>query len=68
MTILTQNCLVLVSFSLIFIIADMLSPMGHRFHYLNTAEAGEVACINYDETENTIAVNCDSSFLDVVKR
>jgi mannuronan 5-epimerase len=32
-----------------------------------TAEAGELACIDYDESENTIRVNCNTSFLDVVQ-
>ena len=63
----SKNCLVLASFSLIFLIADKLSPVEHGISYFNIAEAGEVACINYDETENTIAVNCDSSFVDVVQ-
>jgi poly(beta-D-mannuronate) C5 epimerase len=30
-------------------------------------EAEEEACIDYDSTENTIAINCDASFLDVVE-
>ena len=35
----------------------------HRF----TAEAGELACIDYDEGQNTIVINCNSSFSDVVQ-
>ena len=31
------------------------------------AEEEEEACIDYDSTENTIAINCDASFLDVVE-
>ena len=31
-----------------------------------TAEAGEVACIDYDEGDNTITVNCNASFLDII--
>src|SRR5919109_364479 len=27
----------------------------------------EEACIDYDSTENTIAINCDASFLDIVE-
>ncbi|HJU96241.1 MAG TPA: hypothetical protein VJ643_09460, partial [Nitrososphaera sp.] len=30
-------------------------------------EEEEEACIDYDSTENTIAINCDASFLDVVQ-
>jgi parallel beta-helix repeat protein len=32
-----------------------------------TAEAGEESCIEYDEGDNTITVNCNTSFLDVVQ-
>jgi poly(beta-D-mannuronate) C5 epimerase len=32
-----------------------------------TADAGELACIDYDESENTITVNCNYSFLSVVQ-
>ena len=32
-----------------------------------TAEAGELACIDYDEGENTITINCNASFLDVAQ-
>jgi len=30
-------------------------------------EEEEGACIDYDSTENTIVINCDGSFLDVVQ-
>ena len=37
-------------------------------HYFNTAEAGEGGpSIDYEEAENTIAINCNASFLDVVQ-
>ena len=32
-----------------------------------TAEAGELECIEYDGGDNTITVNCNASFLDVVQ-
>jgi poly(beta-D-mannuronate) C5 epimerase len=31
------------------------------------ADEEEEACIDYDSTENTITINCDASFLDVVQ-
>jgi parallel beta-helix repeat protein len=31
------------------------------------AEAGELACIDYDESENTISINCNASFLSLVQ-
>src|SRR5215208_5110257 len=30
-------------------------------------EGGEEACIDYEAEENTIAINCNASFLDVVQ-
>ena len=36
-------------------------------HLAFTAEAGEESCIEYDEGDNTITVNCNASFLDVVQ-
>ena len=32
-----------------------------------TGEEEEEACIDYEAAENTVAINCDSSFLDVVQ-
>jgi hypothetical protein len=48
----------------------MIGPVQHtqeRLFFFKAAEAGEVTCIEYDETENTIAVNCSASFLDLVQ-
>jgi poly(beta-D-mannuronate) C5 epimerase len=42
-----------------------LTPYWHRVSF--TAEAGELSCIEYEGGENTIAVNCNASFLDVVQ-
>jgi len=33
----------------------------------HTAEAGEGECIDYESSDNTISINCNSSFLDVVQ-
>jgi mannuronan 5-epimerase len=38
-----------------------------QHHFRFTAEAGESVCIQHDQTENTINVNCDSSFSDVAQ-
>src|SRR5215213_1079875 len=35
--------------------------------YFNAAEAGEGECIGYESSDNTITINCNSSFLDVVQ-
>src|SRR5215204_4518148 len=43
-----------------------IMPYGQEPHHLRfTAEGG--ACIAYDQSENTININCNASFLDVVQ-
>ena len=37
----------------------------HPHHF--SAEAGELACIDYDEGQNTITINCNASFLDIIQ-
>jgi mannuronan 5-epimerase len=51
---------------LIFIIAGPL-PYHPQSPLHFTAEAGELACIDYNEGENTIMMNCNASFLDIVQ-
>src|ERR687893_1373289 len=41
--------------------------ISYEKHVSFTAEAGEMACIDYDEGENTITINCNASFPDVVQ-
>jgi parallel beta-helix repeat protein len=43
-----------------------IMPYGQEPHHLRfSAEGG--ACIDYDQSENTITINCNASFLDVVQ-
>jgi mannuronan 5-epimerase len=49
---------------LLFLFTGLIS---YEKHVSFTAEAGEMACIDYDESENTITINCNASFLDVVQ-
>src|SRR5919112_618268 len=49
---------------LLFLFTGLIS---YEKHVSFTAEAGEMACIDYDEAENTIVVNCNASFSDVVQ-
>src|SRR5215217_1705607 len=43
-----------------------IMPYGQEPHHLRfTAEGG--ACIDYDQSENTIAIDCNASFLDIVQ-
>src|SRR5215207_9560121 len=53
--------------NLLFLLIGVIPHQQQHLHYLNTAEAGEAECIDYDQTENTITINCDASFLDVVQ-
>src|ERR687894_631645 len=49
---------------LLFLFSELI-PHEQRVSF--KAEAGELACIDYDESENTISINCNSSFLSVVQ-
>src|SRR5215217_3358929 len=46
---------------LLFLITSVIPYQQHA------AEAGEGECIDYESSENTITVNCNASFLDVVQ-
>ncbi len=48
---------------ILFLITDII-PYAEQQH---AAEAGEGGCIDFDEAENTITINCNASFLDVVQ-
>ncbi|HJR48488.1 MAG TPA: hypothetical protein VJ799_10075, partial [Nitrososphaeraceae archaeon] len=65
MSILSKNSITVVDATLLFFIVGMISYEQHHLHF--AAEAGEGTCIDYDSTENTIAINCDASFLDLVQ-
>jgi parallel beta-helix repeat protein len=45
----------------------IILPYEQQHHLHFTAEAGELECIDYDEEENTITVNCSTTFQDVVQ-
>ena len=42
-------------------------PQQHQHILPSIADASELACLGYDEAENTITVNCDASFSDIVR-
>jgi mannuronan 5-epimerase len=65
MTNLCQNSIPLTTTILLFILLGLI-PYGQQ-HLRFTAEAGESVCIEYDQTENTINVKCNSSFSAVVQ-
>src|ERR671917_2693194 len=49
---------------LLFLFTGLIS---YEKHVSFTAEAGELACIDYNEAENTITINCNASFQEVVQ-
>src|SRR3712207_5256736 len=69
MTNLCKNSTSLTTTILLFILVGLLShaQQQHHHHLRFTAEAGESVCIEHDQTENTINVNCTSSFEAVVQ-
>ena len=69
MTNLCKNLTSLATGILLFILVGLLSHGQQQLqHHLRfAAEAGESVCVEYDQTENTIHVNCNSSFADVVQ-
>src|SRR3712207_3088138 len=65
MSILSKNSISVVNAILLFFIASIISYEQHHLRF--AAEAGEVTCIDYESAENTIAINCNASFLDLVQ-
>jgi mannuronan 5-epimerase len=61
-----RNYIVIVATVLLSSMTGLL-PYQQLLHFGFTAEAGEVECIEYDEGDNTITINCNTSFLDVVQ-
>jgi parallel beta-helix repeat protein len=65
MSILSKNSITGATAILLFIITGLI-PYEHQHHHLRfTAEGGE--CIDYEASENTITIECNASFLDVVQ-
>jgi mannuronan 5-epimerase len=59
---------VAVTTTLLFLLTGLILPYEQQLHHLSfTAQAGELECIDYDEEENTITVNCSATFLDVIQ-
>src|SRR5919109_282829 len=54
---------------LLLFLLTIIIPYGQQqwHHFGFTAEAGEGECIDYDQSENTISINCNASFQDVVQ-
>jgi parallel beta-helix repeat protein len=67
MTIFIKISITLVHTILLFLIAGIISYEHQHLRFVAEAGGGEGPCIDYDSTENTVAINCDASFLDVVQ-
>ena len=67
MTKLYKNYSTIAVTTLLFLLTGLILPYEQQHHLPFTAEAGELECIDYDEEENTITVNCSTTFQDVVQ-
>jgi len=67
MPILGKNSIPVAAYAiLLFLLTDLI--LYQQPHLRFTAEAGRGGpCIDYDQTENIIAINCNAPFLDVVQ-
>src|SRR5215210_7996961 len=63
MTLLSRKSLPLSTGVLLLFLITSVIPYQQR----HTAEAGEGECIDYESSDNTITINCNASFLDVVQ-
>jgi poly(beta-D-mannuronate) C5 epimerase len=66
MTKLYKNYSTIAVTTLLFLMTGIILPYEEQ-HLRFTAEAGELECIGYDEEENTITINCTTTFQDVVQ-
>jgi poly(beta-D-mannuronate) C5 epimerase len=67
MIILSKNSITVVDAILLFLIVGIASYEQQQ-HLRFTAEAGEEGpCIDYESSENTITIDCNTSFLDLVQ-
>src|ERR687896_666825 len=66
MTNLSKNSTTLTTAILLFLLVGLMSYEQQQ-HLRFAAEAGEAFCTEYDQTENTITVNCTSSFSNVAR-
>src|SRR5215217_4402439 len=70
MPILSKNSIAVAAMCavLLFLLIDLIFYQQPHHLLPFTAEAGEGGpCIDYDQSENTIIINCNASFLDVVQ-
>ncbi|HEY6756522.1 MAG TPA: right-handed parallel beta-helix repeat-containing protein [Nitrososphaera sp.] len=67
-TILRRNSLTpAAAILLLFLLAGVIRYQNPQLHYFNAADVEGSACIHYDQGENTITLDCNASFQDVVQ-
>src|SRR5688572_14977091 len=64
---LNRNSTDVAAVTLLLLLTGLISYHQQPQYVPFTAEAGELACIEHDEGENTITINCNASFSDVVQ-
>jgi mannuronan 5-epimerase len=64
---LNKNSINVAAVTLLLLTGLLILPYHEQHPHRFTAEAGELACIDYNEPDNTIIINCNASFLDVVQ-
>ena len=65
---LNKNSIIADATAIIFLfLLTGLTPYYYPQYTPFTAEAGELACIDYDGGDNTITINCNSSFSDIAQ-
>ncbi len=63
---LNKNSTNVAAVTLLLLLTGLISYQQQQ-HISFTAEAGDLACIEYDGGENTITINCNASFSDIVQ-
>jgi parallel beta-helix repeat protein len=66
MTSLKKNSITVACAVLLFLVTGII-PYAQQQLYSFNVEAEGSTCVNYDQTENKITIDCDASFVDVVQ-
>jgi poly(beta-D-mannuronate) C5 epimerase len=64
---LDKTSIITVAIVILLFLLTGLTPYHYPPHISVIAQTGELACIDYDEAENTILINCSASFREVVQ-
>jgi len=64
---LDKNSITTVAIVILLFLLTGLTPYHYPPYISVIAQTGELACIDYDESENTILIDCNASFQEVVQ-